>query len=525
MVLIHELNHAMVERLREMTDRERIKHDLTVYAENNDIDISTAIDELVSFASQVQVDEWFTLSKAEQAWRVLQTLEDQYPFKREVFYQIQDEFQKHNVIFLLGPRKCGKTVCLQQLSKLPSTQYVSFRDISSDTVFDDILSSIKYNLRKVYLIDEITYAEDPERLIRTVAGYYEQYANTETNIVFTGSQSQALRQWGSLAFSSLASYIYIDFLKYNEWLTYKSYQEPTEDNYREFLLTVSDFYKFKSIKDYLQSCIDETIQSNAKSLSVLYGSECNLVDVNKLLDVCYVTLFTLHSNVSIGSFMKSNYLASDIKYFFKDTSEDYIDAKIKASFIFRYSKIQKQSASEFAQALMLLRNWGLITVTNVTADVNDVIDISTEFNKLALGNSTILNFKEDLFRRFNFCIRYPMFYVSILQEILGPNVSIDQPLLGSIIECHIRGLLPDHFAVILHTNDDAEIDYVNTIDNYALEIKSTDIGINYEIFKTLPKQYRRLGLSRTKEGSSKNLTLIPYYKFAANSQYYLKGDM
>ena len=41
-----------------------------------------------------------------------------YPFKRSFYYEIEKAMDKSNIIFLLGPRKCGKTVALLQLEKV-----------------------------------------------------------------------------------------------------------------------------------------------------------------------------------------------------------------------------------------------------------------------------------------------------------------------------------------------------------------------------------------------------------------------
>lgn len=40
-----------------------------------------------------------------------------YTFKRWIYYDTIDKLSLHNVVFLLGPGRCGKTVCLKQLKK------------------------------------------------------------------------------------------------------------------------------------------------------------------------------------------------------------------------------------------------------------------------------------------------------------------------------------------------------------------------------------------------------------------------
>ena len=53
-----------------------------------------------------------------------------YPFKRNFYYDIEKAIEKTNVVFLLGPRKCGKTVALLQLEKSRSNvKYYNFKKV------------------------------------------------------------------------------------------------------------------------------------------------------------------------------------------------------------------------------------------------------------------------------------------------------------------------------------------------------------------------------------------------------------
>ena len=47
----------------------------------------------------------------------------QFKFHRDIFEQIKDSLAFNTVIFLLGTRKCGKTVCLKQLSNCLATEF------------------------------------------------------------------------------------------------------------------------------------------------------------------------------------------------------------------------------------------------------------------------------------------------------------------------------------------------------------------------------------------------------------------
>lgn len=58
-----------------------------------------------------------------------------------------------------------------------------------------------------------------------------------------------------------------------------------------------------------------------------------------------------------------------------------------------------------------------------------------------------------------------MFNVAILRDILKEQMPDRLPngLLGSIVECHVRGMLPERLSAEYHDDNDNEIDYVNTV--------------------------------------------------------------
>lgn len=98
--------------------------------------------------------------------------EMRYPFKRNFYYEIESAIATSCVCFLLGPRKCGKTVALKQLEHEMRATYINFKIISendSSNVFDSIISSMKNDEKHIFLLDEIIYAFHPEREINKIA--------------------------------------------------------------------------------------------------------------------------------------------------------------------------------------------------------------------------------------------------------------------------------------------------------------------------------------------------------------------
>lgn len=443
-----------------------------------------------------------------------------YTFKRDFYADVVHSIQKSRATIVLGPRKCGKTVCLTQIKdRYDNAEYVDFKqktEKEGSDIFLRIQKSIEDDEDKIYLLDEITYAPNPEKNICILAGLFSEYDTKHMKVVFAGSQSLALERWGHIAFGGSAGFIRPNFLSYSEWLKYERITEPSAESYERFLYGAMDFYGFTSMKDYLQGCLDETILSNAKTSNYIYGNDCYLLDADVLLDVCYATLFTLHNHVANSTFMKNDYLKEDIGvYFAKVCNELNLDSRIGDSFVSRYKSFERRDLKTLEQAFLFLRNCDLITVTPVVSDLSNVPDLEQEFKLISHGEKARINFKEDLFRDFNMCIKYPVFYIAILKDVLKEQMPTHLPhgLLGSIMECQVRGMLPVRGAVEYHNINDEEIDYVNVIDRTAVEITIANKPLKETHFDCLPDNYKCCLLTKDKTDTIQSIQRISYYDF------------
>ena len=450
-----------------------------------------------------------------------------YTFKRKIYYELQENFETQCNIFLLGPRKCGKTVCLQQIANdYPNAKYYNMKILSQlqmDDVFLKIHQSIESNESIIYLLDEITYADFPEREINSIAVMFSEYDNHNTRIVYTGSQSAALEAWASRAFCGNAALIYVDFLQYDEWLQYRGLTEISSKTYSEFLYTVRDFYHLHSLREYLQGCLEETIVSNMKTDNIILGNDCSLLDVDILLDVCYATLFTLHNHVSSNKFFPKNKLNTDIAYYFRDVCRQLgnfeLTRRITDSFIGHYNNLKSRDLTSLKQAFGFLYRIGLITITPVSDDFENVQNVLQDL----ISEESSINYKSELFKTFNMCIKYPMFYIAILQDILKEEMPAQLPtlLLGSIVECHVRGLLAENrnFEFQATIFDDLqhpitkEIDYVDLSKSIAIEITVSNKRSDEHNFEILPDYFTCIMLTRDIMKSYSHYIEIPYYQF------------
>lgn len=144
----------------------------------------------------------------------------EYTFRRHFYYEVEKSVNDNHVTILLGPRKCGKTVCLKQLAaELQNAAYYDLKRMDEDDgieLRDMIIDSIHADEKKIYLIDEVTYFLFPEKTIAAIAGEMFSCRNTNTRVVFAGSQSVALEVWANRAFAGNAVLIHTDFLAYPE---------------------------------------------------------------------------------------------------------------------------------------------------------------------------------------------------------------------------------------------------------------------------------------------------------------------
>lgn len=442
-----------------------------------------------------------------------------YTFKRNFYYEIEAAIDKASIVFLLGPRKCGKTVALLQLEKnRTNVAYYNFKTLTQNKsleIFDIIKSSMEKDEERIFLLDEITYAYQPEKEINDISIQLSEKQCYNTKIVFTGSQSMALEAWANRAFCGNASIIRTDFLTYSEWLSYKGIKETSEIVYHQFLYEIDEFYGFLSLENYLRGCLEETIIANQKTDNVIIGNDVYLIDVDALLDICYATLFTLHNYVNGHGCVKSDKLNETIQFYFRDVCKqigsDEIGERIAKSFIGKYNDFKARDLDTLKQSFQFLHRIGLLTITPVSDDIENIPNV---YRDLSFSASRI-NYKEELFKSYNICIKYPMFYMAILKDILKEKLPQQLPpaLLGSIVECHVRGLLSDKGAFEFRDALGHEVDYVNVMNCVALEITISNKRSNEISFKYLPEDYQKIILTKNIREVCGNQIKIPYHEF------------
>lgn len=315
---------------------------------------------------------------------------DNKVFYRKIFYKCKSfiEDSDKNYAILTGPRKVGKSTCLKQIKDYyeDSREIISvnFKKVyDKDEQWDIIFKICKDNSNTIYLIDEITYLKDYDKAFMWLA---EECVGKESKIkvIITGSQTLSIRWWSSSAFSINAEYIKTSFIDFEEWLVYKEkissygeYYDCTEEDYKDYILNSSSLLKIKNNAEYLNSCINETINSSLKS----YESIINIENIDESFRTdaprfLYNVLLTLHNRVNIQTFMKEPKDKMEcIRRFLNKEDKLKYDEIIDKSVIYFIKKTSKLSIDKLKNLLVFLMECDLILVTNCGKEYNENIYI------------------------------------------------------------------------------------------------------------------------------------------------------
>lgn len=448
-------------------------------------------------------------------------MHNEYKFKRSFYYETEKAIKNSSISFILGARKCGKTVCMHQLeNSLENAVYIDMKsEFDTDEKRRDIIKGILNNIANndsiVYLIDEATYMPTPDKSIAKIASAFNEYNNQNTKIVFSGSQSKAIEFWGHIACGGNARFIRTDFLSYPEWLAFKGVTEVSEKTYTDFLFNSREFYKdFSNTKEYLQGCLDETIISNRKSVEYIVGNEVEDLNVEMLLDVMYASLIKLHNHTNYYNFSNPKLLSNMIAHYFGDSLSEDEEQYVTEILGNRYKNFKAMDSYDCKMAMTFLSDCGLTTLTYVS----DELTVDPYITAKLLKESSELHTKPQVFSKFNLTIDYPMFYVDLIQSVLKDRDISEFPkeLLGSIVECQVRSLLPQTGSFEYRNSAGVEIDYISN-SGYAIEISVSNKRTRDTNLDKLPNDYKKILLTKDMTQDTKDIQRIPYYQFIYNN--------
>lgn len=440
-------------------------------------------------------------------------------FYRDFYYELERFLTSDlNVFILTGPRKVGKSFALRQLKNKYShnTFLIDFKQLDNqaqETAKERVIKTIMQEPDCIILIDEITYLEGADLFLASLDTLIDD-VNSKCKIIITGSQQIAIRQWALRAFSNKAKFLNVRFLDYHEWLRYVKSDRITEDTFKDFVLNVHNFSKFSSIRDYLESLLDETIISNFKSNNVIFRNDVSGVTVEDLLNVMYCTLISLHNQLNCNSFYKKDRYLQDVKSYYVQqmfTTED-LNKCVEDSIMKNYRKALNMDNEKFKRVIGFLLENRLITLTYVSKGIDDTLNL----DDWLYGRSDSIKTKSEFFNKVKICSRYPMFYVAILRDTLKgrfPENELPPRILGGIVECYVRGILSVKYTMEFHDIEDNEIDYVDYDSQEAIEITISNKKLSKVNLDLLGDNYKKILLTKNKDYSKEGLITIPYYEY------------
>lgn len=411
----------------------------------------------------------------------------QYNFKRDFYYEAENAIENSSITFITGPKKCGKTVCLHQLADVTENAlYINMKsDHDTDEKRNDIVSrvvnSIATGQKIVYLIDDAEYMALPDKDIARIAGAYSKYNNRCTKVIFAGSHSELLEFWVHIACGGNASFIRAGFLSYSEWLSFKGITEVSERSYADFLYSCNEFCKgFYNTEKYLQDYIDETAELAEKPIEYITGAETENVNVNTLLTVLCSSLKEQINKADI-----SKIYAGDLE---KSVSVSNYDCK---------------------NAMRFLSDNKLATLTYITDKPTADPYITQKF----LKPSNELYRNPDVFSRFRLTINHPMFCIDLIKnaiKVADPD-KITDDILRIIVTGHIRSLLSCS-GVFEYENSSVSTVYISN-SGYSIEVLLSDDITLSRTLNSVPEDYEKIILTRSREEVAGGILLIPYYRF------------
>lgn len=258
--------------------------------------------------------------------------------KREIYLRQIREFYNSDLIkILVGIRRCGKSVILNQIMQELKSKgideehiiYINFEFIEYEELIDYkklntyVKEKIKDDLMYYLFFDEIQNVDDFEKVINSLR------ASQKVSIFITGSNSRLLSEELSTVLSGRYVSFKINPLSYKEVLELLKAKKSTQEIFEDFMKWGSlpnrfEFKKEEAIKNYLYGVFDSII----------------LRDVVERLKIRDINLFNLILQYIIDTIGRE-FSAENIINFLKNEGRDistqtiysYLDALCKALLI------------------------------------------------------------------------------------------------------------------------------------------------------------------------------------------------
>jgi predicted AAA+ superfamily ATPase len=148
---------------------------------------------------------------------------------RKILSKILNEFNSHEIIFLLGTRQVGKTTLsklIAEKSNMENLYFIDFEDKEYRELFNDVsikkleqifqLEAIDINKKSLIVFDEIQLLNDPSNLLKLIHDHFKNL-----KIIATGSSSLEIKTKFSDSLAGRKRVYKIEPLDFDEFLLFK----------------------------------------------------------------------------------------------------------------------------------------------------------------------------------------------------------------------------------------------------------------------------------------------------------------
>lgn len=303
--------------------------------------------------------------------------------KREYYLkQIRPFYESKLIKILVGIRRCGKSVILNQImdelriKKVDEKHiiYISYEFMDFDEIIEYkklneyIKGKIKDEKKYYIFIDEIQKVQNFEKVINSIA------ASTNSSIFIAGSNATML----SDEISDLLSGRYVKFRIFP--LSYKEYLELTGKNGKD-IETLNDYIKWGGLPNRLEFNDEEAIK---RYLSDVFDSiivkdiilKLKLTDITLFNQILQYIIDTTGREFSAENIIK--YLKNEGREISTKTIYNYINALCKAliiSKVYRYDVHGKSILKTLSKYYMM--DLGIARLKNNNPEINSAFALET----------------------------------------------------------------------------------------------------------------------------------------------------
>lgn len=402
-------------------------------------------------------------------------------FHRKIYHFCDDWIKgtsPKRVLLLTGPRRCGKSTCLTQLGMQNNVRIYNFKEMTDIDEQDEIMCKVCESTDGIFLLDEVTYIMNYSQFMWQIADSITRNVASgirdTRRIIITGSQEYALQYASRKMLSAEVEMVHTSFIDFEEWLVwrgrmsvYNQVYTPTNEDFYDYMVNSIEFTKTSDNLQYIKDCLQETIESEYKTLSSPIGMiPSGIVSAEEINSVLNTVLISMHNRFN----RKKMYTIKDSLLAIK-TGNPKMSA-VKVSDISERINVRLSSLSTaksglsfktLCACLVFLQQCDLITITEVTEDVH-----SRQIEEILRGKEETITSVDAFLAKVNVCVKHPMFYFNLLRELLDNDNDLTDKIpsnvYGSAYECVMRGV----FSYREHS--DFLIEHVYSSEEYQGEI-------------------------------------------------------